>query len=431
MMKHKLQVFIIFCLLFLFGCSKKIEKMDGTYMPYVFTKQLYTPAPEGYEPFYINLLCRHGSRYPITNKDIELVMGILSEAKTESQITENGEKLYSHLQQIKEEFDGKWGQLTLIGQDEIMGIASRMKNNYPELFTESVYVQSDSVERCRETMKIFLNEIFSTEDKGQINIELVSSKNPILNFFNLNLEYLKYKSNGEWIVNSNNFADSIEQHSKILKIFFKKEFVDSISDKVNIIHSLYSTYAILNGVSKSLSLRKYFSLEDLFNMWRIENVRQYTEKGPYPLNDGLSVKIAFPLLQDFLETSNNAISEGNVSADFRFAHAETIIPFAALLGIEIASGKTLDLEDVKDIWKDYLITPMASNIQWIFYSNNTNDILVKMLLNEIEVNFPIESDKAPYYKWDDIASYYQTELDKLPMIKSFSIEKKVRYFKLK
>lgn len=430
-MKNIISGLIVVCFLFLFSCSKKIDQMDGTYMPYIYKTQLYTPAPEGYEPFYINMICRHGSRYPITNKDIELLMGVLAEAETEFYLTENGKHLYQHLQKLNDEFQDKWGKLTLIGEEEVKGIATRMKKNFPDLFTETVYVQSDSVERCRETMKIFLSQLFQSNDEDKINVELVSSSNPILNFFNVNLEYLKYKNTGQWIKKSNEFADSLELKTKILKTFFEKDYVDKINDKVTVMHSLYSTYAILNGVSKSMSLRKYFSLEDIFNMWQIENVRQYTEKGPYPVNNGLSIKISFPLLEDFLETSNNAISEGSASADFRFAHAETIIPFAALLGIPVASAKTLDLIEVKEIWKDYLITPMAANIQWIFYSNGSGSILVKMLLNESEVNFPFESNSAPYYKWEDVSTYYQNMLSELPMIKSFSIDKKVRYFKLK
>ena len=134
---------------------------------------------------------------------------------------------------------------------------------------------------------------------------------------------------------------------------------------------------------------------------------------------------------DFLETTNNAIIEGNVSADLRFAHAETIIPFAALLGIDIASAQTNDLNYVLDIWKDYQIAPMAANIQWILYNNDSGEYLIKMLLNEKEVTFPIESDNIPYYKWDDVSSYYQTILDSLPLIKTFSEDKKLRYLKFK
>ena len=428
-MKVKVTIIFILCLFFICSCKKKIDQMDGTYMPYIYSEEVYTPVPKGYEPFYINYIGRHGSRYPITNKDIDLLIGICVEAEEESLLTDKGKNLLKHLRLIKDEFNSKWGQITPIGEAELIGIASRMKKNFPNLFTEAVYVQADSVERCRKSMEVFINELFTKSEKQNVNIELLPSNNPVLNFFNVNLEYVKYKNSGVWIEATNQFADSLEAKSKVLSSIFDPVFLETVNDKSTIIHSLYSTYAIIGGASNKYSLRNYMTLESIFNMWQIENVRQYTEKGPYPVNNELSIKISFPLLIDFLETTNNAIVEGNVSADFRFAHAETIIPFAALLGIDIASSQTLDLDLLIELWKDYEIAPMAANIQWIVYNNKEDEYIIKMLLNEKEVTFPIESDIEPYYKWDDVANYYQNVIDSLKLIKTFSIDKKLKYFK--
>ena len=43
-------------------------------------------------------------------------------------------------------------------------------------------------------------------------------------------------------------------------------------------------------------------------------------------------------------------------------------------------------------WWDYKITPMATNLQFVFYRNKANDVLVKVLLNEDEATLPIKSD---------------------------------------
>ena len=73
---------------------------------------------------------------------------------------------------------------------------------------------------------------------------------------------------------------------------------------------------------------------------------------------------------------------------------------------------------------------MAANIQWIFYSNEQGHILVKMLLNEKEVQFPMESDISPYYDWDMIRDHYQRILEQIPVIPSYSLEQKVKYYKI-
>ena len=39
-----------------------------------------------------------------------------------------------------------------------------------------------------------------------------------------------------------------------------------------------------------------------------------------------------------------------------------------------------------------------------------NRLLVKALLNEVEVSLPAKTDTYPYYKWSDLAEYYRNKL---------------------
>ena len=89
-----------------------------------------------------------------------------------------------------------------------------------------------------------------------------------------------------------------------------------------------------------------------------------------------------------MNSTDEYIASGNVIADMRFGHAETIAPFAALLGIAGASEMVSlnKIQDYNKIWKCENIIPLSSNVQWILYKNkNTNDFMVKFLLNEKEV----------------------------------------------
>ena len=38
------------------------------------------------------------------------------------------------------------------------------------------------------------------------------------------------------------------------------------------------------------------------------------------------------------------------------------------------------------------------------------EVLVKIMLNEREVDLPLKSDVAPYYKWDEVRNYYKNVL---------------------
>lgn len=104
--------------------------------------------------------------------------------------------------------------------------------------------------------------------------------------------------------------------------------------------------------------------------------------------------MAKPLLNDFF-SSIDAYVKGNTNiiANLRFAHAETIIPFASLLQIPEFSDKALDHLDIytyeNNQWRGEQIAPMAANIQWEAYQHETdhNKVLVRMLYNETEVRF--------------------------------------------
>ena len=54
---------------------------------------------------------------------------------------------------------------------------------------------------------------------------------------------------------------------------------------------------------------------------------------------------------------------------------------------------------------------MAGNVQFVFFrKKGSDDILVKVLLNEHEMKLPVESELAPYYHWKDVEAYYRNEL---------------------
>ena len=103
--------------------------------------------------------------------------------------------------------------------------------------------------------------------------------------------------------------------------------------------------------------------------------------------------------------STSAWPAATTAATFRFAHAETIMPFAALIG---APGSTQQAPAVADPqtdadvynyqnneWRGESVTPMAANIQWDVATRDGIDPetgkaytpLIRMLYNEEEVAF--------------------------------------------
>ena len=88
----------------------------------------------------------------------------------------------------------------------------------------------------------------------------------------------------------------------------------------------------------------------------------------------------------------------------RFGHESCLLPFVCLLELDDYGKAYSDMETLADHWHSYEIFPMASNVQFVFYRKaNDSDVLVKVLLNEREVQLPVDTDRAPYYPWAEVA----------------------------
>ena len=48
-------------------------------------------------------------------------------------------------------------------------------------------------------------------------------------------------------------------------------------------------------------------------------------------------------------------------------------------------------------------------MQLVFYrKTGSDDILVRVLLNERDVTLPVRTDKAPFYPWEDLRAYWMS-----------------------
>ena len=403
----------------------------GSQTLYVKVDENYTKALEGFTPFYINHLGRHGARYLSSSKSIDKILNELIEASERKELTPLGEELLKDVLQLKNSEEGKYGLLSQIGKDMEFGIGKRMYKNYPQVFKENreILAEATYVKRTQESMNEFLKTFKENISEDNVKTKINEKVDPILRFFDLNLEYIEFKENGDWKTMLNSFQNRSKIYLEITNRIFKSKDMLSAKNSLKFTTDLYGLYTNQYDIGENVGLSKYFTQEELKYFWANKNLSMYLEKGPSSVGQNLPMDISFALLEDFLSTSENAIKNENIAANLRFAHAETVVPFASLLKIDFASKQTNDLNNVENIWKDYEVSPMGVNIQWIFYKNEKNDILVKMLYNEKEINFPIESNMKPYYKWDDVRKYYEKVINDLKIKKYDTIIDEVKYFK--
>lgn len=392
---------------------------SGTAMPYAYQPRKQSAPPAGYSPFYINHVGRHGARYLSSASKITPVLKILHNAKQQNMLTARGLEIASFLTKLSVQSEDKWGYLTDLGKEEQRNIARRMITNYPAVFdpvqgdSMTIFSISTNVRRCIESMESFTAELKSLNPSLIIHSEFGTKFDSILRFFDCNPAYNAYKESGEWERIYNRFVQQNSPTIAVQKALFVPGFVVSNDSLTDFTNSLFQIYAILPDMSIEFPMEDIFPIQDARRFWENSNLKQYLRKGPSTIGQGLPVDIAAPLLEDFLITAQQAIKTNGICADIRFAHAETLIPFAALLGIPQASARMDDPQQVAASWQDFGIAPMAGNIQWIFYRNASNEIIVKVLLNEQEVFLPVTSDIQPYYRWDDLYTYYKRMVDAL------------------
>ena len=109
-----------------------------------------TPAPKGYEPYYLSHYGRHGARYLLEENDYAMPVQTLRKAKYAGKLTPTGEQVLAKLDSMQKTTKDPLGDLTATGQRQHHGIAKRMAQNFPEIFkTPNLPIHSVSTTSIR------------------------------------------------------------------------------------------------------------------------------------------------------------------------------------------------------------------------------------------------------------------------------------------
>ena len=414
----------MFCPVSILWGQDRIQQYAGTAMPYPIVKDSFVFFQDSMVPFYVNHLGRHGARFPTSGKALNRVKEILELAQRENRLTSGGVTLLSTIQNLSETFDGQWGKLSVVGEEEQRGIARRMIERYPQLFSDSVKVQAIAtyVPRCIHSMDAFL--ACMVEFNSSLHIQRNEGKqyNDILRFFDLNQSYVDYKENGDWRPIYETFVRRKISSASVMENFFLESGQETDKEAEEFVMALFSIAAILPDTGTPINLDGLFTIGEWDNYWQTQNLRQYMSKSSSPIGRMLPVAIAWPLLSEFIHSADEVIKgKSDTRANFRFAHAETVIPFVALMGVEGTDVKVVVPDSVSKYWKDYEIAPMAANVQWIFYHDKAQEIWVKFLLNEKEMTLPVSTSRFPYYRWETVCMYLKKRVEMAKkVLESFS-----------
>lgn len=83
------------------------------------------------------------------------------------------------------------------------------------------------------------------------------------------------------------------------------------------------------------------------------------------------------------------------------------MPLTAILRLEGCYGEEADPYKVHEVNAGFKISPMAGNVQIVFFKDKKGDVICKFMLNERETRIPVQTDIYPFYHWDDVEKYYR------------------------
>ena len=437
------KILALFLTMAISGFAQDRHQMGSNYYAYPTPTAKYTKAPVGYKPFYISHYGRHGSRFHQPADHYHALYNTLAKADSAGKLTDLGKSLLERAKFLDEYAAPRAGDLTQLGVAQHQGIAKRMVKNFPEIFKNDAYVEayaSTSV-RCVVSMAAFLEELHALKPKVEIHQE---SGKYLMSFISpLDFGKIIGESNTPtWQKENEKLYSHVNPTRMMRSIFNDSNYIQKNVDAGDLFSKIYEIGNSLQGSPEiEFSFDDLWTEEDLAARWHAQNAWWYSVLGNNPFAKKQGLDNARPLLKNVLDVADKVIAADTAKTDastssataktaakhakkttvtLRFGHDTVIFPFAVLLQLENGTQntgiETADMENLHKVWRDYEISPMAANVQFVFYksSKKGTPILVKVMLNEIEQKLPVACDSAtvkncptaPYYRWKDVKEFY-------------------------
>ena len=401
--------------------KENIFKSGSNYYAYPGPKQQkLTPAPKGYEPYYISHYGRHGSRYLIGKNDYDRAFRVLSRADSVGKLTTYGQDVLRRVTLLRNEAEQRLGELTLLGAEQHRGIARRMYERFPQVFkgVTDIDAKSTVVIRCILSMENALQELKSLNPKLRIRHDASEHDMWYMNHSDKQLRSHQWDGNTREVYDA--FKARHQNYQRVMQVLFNDTAY--VNHEVNAENLNYHLFKLASNIQSSelrhsVTLYDLFTPDEVYDNWMIENAGWYVGYGPCPLNGAWQPFSQRYLLKQMIDEADQNLTKTHPGATLRYGHEVCVMPLACLLEMDNCGKQVSDFEQLPaEGWLNYNIFPMGCNIQLIFYKpkKGHGDILVKALLNENETRLPLQAVSGPYYRWTDFRDFYLKKLATYP-----------------
>ena len=375
-----------------------------------------TPAPAGKKPFYISHYGRHGSRYISNRSGFDTPYFMMLHADSLDELTPTGQQVLQHMNNIMRNTEGRWGELTGYGKQQMQNIGRRMAERFPEVFHPGANVTciSTVVPRCIESMGSAAMEMLQVCPQLHITMQASKRTQWYMNYQDKKLRKSYMTPEAQKAIDA--YTATRMGNTRLMELIFKnpdiaEEFVNQEDFSYYLMKM--GRFQLNTNFNRNTHLIGLFNTNDLYRMWQVDNAYWYLQHGACKLNGGNQPYTQRHLLKKMIADADSCIKLPDPGAQLRFGHETVLLPLVCLIGVNGFDFSTDNLDELEGHgWWCSSVFPMASNLQFIFYRSNPKDkdVLVKVLLNEVEATLPISTDCAPYYHWSDFRQYCLNKL---------------------
>ncbi|MFT2690146.1 histidine-type phosphatase [Clavibacter zhangzhiyongii] len=373
-------------------------------------------------PVYTESVARHGSRALSSFKYDSLTTQVWEQARSEGALTALGRTLGPEVAKLTAANRKLgYGNLTGQGADQHRGIGSRVVERLPSLFagidagSDTIALESSGEARATASGKAFATGLTSADPLLAGHLPTEIAKDPDTLYFHksdANADYQAYEDGPAVTAAVEAITDQPRSHEvarETLERIYAPAFVDrlaagayhfvdggdgktTVDDEVDAAMMLYNLYIIAPDMADEVSVDfdRYITSADSEWFAYLLDAEDFYSKGPAFRGSDITYRMATPLLDDFLDSMDARLAGSATAATFRFAHAETIIPFAALLGLPGSTQQVTPEQPyayATNAWRGETVTPMAANVQWDVYRVADGRAVVRMLADERAIPF--------------------------------------------
>ena len=201
--------------------------------------------------------------------------------------------------------------------------------------------------------------------------------------------------------------------TRLLERLYTPAFVASLADPVAEAENVYERYrsapALARDVKARVDMTPFVPSDAAATFAFVEDARYFYSRGPGVTGNDRSYRAARVLLDDFFAAADRRLAGGGPVAVYRFAHAEELVPFAALLALPgstpLGSAHEVYGWDTSD-FRTAQVAPMAGNVRWTVWRDAAGTALVSVAANEVPTvlgrSCRADPDRPGFYRLDEL-----------------------------